>query len=290
MNPGLAGLSAAFSWGSGDFIARFNSRAIGADRTLVVVLGLSSLMLAPVALSADFSPLADPQTAAIVGAGAVATMAVLWLLYETLSRGPLSIVVPVLACYPAPLVLWAVLFEGLHISPPLAGAMVVVLVGVWIVARAGHRTQHKAGHALGRLSVTLMLALATVVGFDVYMLVMDRAVAALGNVPAIWITRSGAFVLMLAIAAFRRRGVSLTPRVWALLAAQGFLDAFGFVLLFTAEGDGGTALATVTSSAYGVVTVVLARVFLKEIVSFQGGLGMALVFAGVVTLSWLSAI
>lgn len=285
MNPGLAGLGAAFSWGAADFMARFNGRAIGSDRTLLVVLGLSTLMLTPFAITADFTALRDPATAAIVAGAAVATMAALWLLYETLSRGPLSVVVPILACYPAPLVVWAVLFKSLELSVLLVTAMALTLTGVWIVARVGHRTQHKEGHALGRLSVTLGFAVATVIAFDVYVVLMDQAVAAIGNIPAIWATRGGAFAIMAVLALARRRGVSLSPKVWALLAAQGFIDTFGFVLLFTAQGEGGIALATVASSAYGVVTVVLARVFLKEIVPPASWFGLALVFVGVVTLT-----
>lgn len=284
MNPGLSGLGAAFGWGLADFMARFNGRAIGTGRMLLVVLGLSTAMLTPFAMTFDLSALWVLETQLIVAAAATATVAGLWLLYITLARGPLSVVVPIMGCYPAPLIVWAVLYDGLELTAAMVGALALTLAGVWIVARTAHKTQHKEGHALGRLSVTLGLALATVVAFDVYVVLMDHAVAVMGNVPAVWATRGGGFAIMVMVALARRQGVALPPRMWALLAAQGFLDAFGFVMLFTAEGEGGTALATIGSSAYGVVTVVMARVFLKEIVPAKSWFGIALVFAGVVML------
>lgn len=289
MNPGLAGLGAAFSWGVADFMSRFNSRAIGSDRTVLVVLGLSCLMMAPVVWGLEWRALANVETLLILGFAAIMTVGVLWLLYETLSRGPLSIVVPILACYPAPLVLWAAAFDGLVISLPLAGAMGLTLLGVWIVARAGHRTQHKESHALGRLKITLIMAFATLAMFDIYVLVMDQAVAEVGHLNAVWLTRFGGLIIMALLALARRRGVKLPFKIWAFLGAQSAVDALGFIMLFSAQGEGGTALATVTSSAYGIVTVLLARVVLKEVISPQGWAGIAMAFTGVVTLSWLSA-
>lgn len=289
MNPGLAGLGAAFCWGAADFAARFNGRSLGTSSTLFFVMAVSSALLAPLAFWDGAGWLAAvPGLLPYFAVASVATVAGLWLLYETLTRGPLNTVVPVLACYPAPLVLWTVLVEGVSLSALHWAAMAVTLAGVWTVARAGHRTLHKEGHALGNLSVTIAMAAVAVLAFDIDIVAMNEMVARIGNVPAVWATRVGGLAVLGVVLLARRHKVEAPRAAWGLLTAQAALDVGGFVLLFLAGGEGGTALATVTSSSYGVITVLMARLFLKEVVSPQGWAGLALVFLGVASISALS--
>ena len=54
-----------------------------------------------------------------------------------------------------------------------------------------------------------------------------------------------------------------------------------------ARGHGAeTALAPVTTSAFGVVTVLLGRHFLREEINWAQWSGIVLIFAGVAALSW----
>ncbi len=66
---------------------------------------------------------------------------------------------------------------------------------------------------------------------------------------------------------------------------MGVLDAGGYLLLFAGSTGGDPAIAAVTGSAFGAVTVLLARVVLKEKMSVMQWFGIALVTTGVAVLA-----
>ena len=83
----------------------------------------------------------------------------------------------------------------------------------------------------------------------------------------------------------RRAPVRFPVRAWPILAAFGFFDTAGHLLLYTGLGLPNGEYAIVASVGYTVVTVVLARTFLREPVSpFQWG-GIGLVVGGVAVLA-----
>ena len=89
------------------------------------------------------------------------------------------------------------------------------------------------------------------------------------------------FVALTALLLARRERVRFPVRAWPVLAAFGVLDTMGHLLLYTGLGLPHGEYAIVASVGYTVVTVVLARFFLREPVSpLQWG-GIGLVVGGV---------
>ena len=70
-----------------------------------------------------------------------------------------------------------------------------------------------------------------------------------------------------------------------LLTAQGLLDGGAYLAIFAGSAADGAAIVAVVSSAFGVVTTVLGRIFLEERITPVQWLGIALVFGGVAVLS-----
>ena len=84
---------------------------------------------------------------------------------------------------------------------------------------------------------------------------------------------------------FRRRPPVMQRRWWPLLALQGLLDGAGYLALLVGSEGPGSAVAVVVASAFGAVTVVLARLFLREAMTWPQWVGIALVVGGVAVLS-----
>jgi drug/metabolite transporter (DMT)-like permease len=289
LNPGLLGLIAALCWGTGDFAARFMTRAIGAAQTLMIISAVAAIGLAPVVMDRDLSPLWEPTTLTLTVLAGLSTAAGALLLYKSLERGPLGVVVPMTSSYPLPLVLVVMALGELTLTLPLAAAMAATIGGVWVVARSGHQATYNDDHAQGSIAHSMMLAGSAAVILAFAILITEAAVSRAGEVEVIWLTRLVELLVLAIAITLRRQFRPISKRMWALLIVMGVVDTIGFLALFSAHGTGDTTIAAIASSAYGVVTVGLARLVLKEPVKPLQWLGFAIVICGAASLTMLSS-
>lgn len=289
MNPGLLGLIAALCWGVGDFAVRFTSRAIGPMQTLMVMTGVSAVALTPLAFAGDIGMLWVPETLALTVIAALTTTGGGVLLFKSLAQGPLGMVVPVTSSYPVPLVLIVLVMGELTLTIALALAIAATIGGVWVVARAGRYVQYHDDHARGSVGRSMLLAGTAAVVFAIAILLTHAAVSRAGEAEVLWLSRIIGFVALGLVLIPRRQFPALSLRMVLLLVMMGVIDIIGFLALFTAQGAGDTAIASVASAAYGVVTVGLGRVVLKEPVKPLQWFGFAMVVVGAATLTLLSS-
>ena len=136
----------------------------------------------------------------------------------------------------------------------------------------------------------MALALIASLLFGVTLLVGQQAILRDGSTPMLWWGRTTATVIMGLVLLFQRPRRAWRPPLKATILAllQGGLDTLGLVFLFAAGRGLEGAMATISSSAFGVVTVLLARLLYKERISPGQGLGIGLVFSGVVGLAALA--
>jgi drug/metabolite transporter (DMT)-like permease len=109
----------------------------------------------------------------------------------------------------------------------------------------------------------------------------------LGEITAIWLARIFGLITIGAIYLMRRSRGELPPRWLPLLGLMGGLDVAGLAAILAAGNLPDPAFATVASSAFSAVTVILARAILKEPISPVQLLGMILIFGGVAGLAGL---
>ena len=79
----------------------------------------------------------------------------------------------------------------------------------------------------------------------------------------------------------RREAPRLYPRLWPILIVLSVLDSMGYLGVYIGLGYVNGEFAIVASSAYSVVAVVLARLFLREPVNIVQWGGVGLVVAGI---------
>ena len=284
MTPAIWGLLAAVSWGSADFIGGLASRAIGHRSVLLAMLGVGALVLGAVIWLGGL-PLvwhADGLWLILVS-GIGVMVATLWL-YQALARGPITVVAPIVGTYPAFNVAFAV---ALGARPSLIAwaAMVAVLGGVVLVARSAKVVTDPTTDPPGRLRGTVLISLGAALGFAITVAAAQEAALIYGELQTVWLGRCVGVLACAAVFLVLRQRPHLPMRWLPYLAAQGLLDAGAYVALLAGSDGPRATIAVVIASAFSAVTILLARVFLREAMNRAQWLGIATIIAGVMVLS-----
>jgi drug/metabolite transporter (DMT)-like permease len=299
----LLALASSASYGASDFLA---SRVT--ERLSPVLLVLYSqavqglvLLVVVLAIGQPFAALGLAWGSAAGGLIAIALVAY----YQALKTGPTAVVAPLAASgavipvlvdlalgrFPGALALAGVLVVGAGIvvttlatsrdareepTPPCRGAMQPGLGRVL---------------ALDRPRGSILLALVAAVLFGIFFLVVDRGSAVAGD-GVLWVAvgiQIGALPITLAAAlpTGGLRGLRVArPAVLIPVGVLTVLNLAGDASLSYAVIGAELALVSVLASLAPVVTVVLARAFTAERLTWLQGAGVALAMAGTLVVAW----
>jgi drug/metabolite transporter (DMT)-like permease len=284
MTAVLLGIAAALSWGVADFAARFTGRAVGPTLATLAMLATSAaaitLYLAWQGVTIDWR---WPSLLLPVLSG-IGIAAATLLLYYGLATGPVTIVSPIAGSYPALVVGFEVL-TGFRPSLTQWCAMAATLAGAVVVARAGGHFSDSGGFSRADLRNATLAATGACLMFAIGVVAGQQAVPDQGEVGTLWLSRMVSMLALVGVAAARWERPAFAWRWLPLLTAQGVLDGGAYLAIFAGSAGDGAAIVAVVSSAFGVVTTLLGRLFLDERVTAAQWLGIALVFGGVAVLS-----
>ncbi|HXV24791.1 MAG TPA: DMT family transporter [Alphaproteobacteria bacterium] len=285
MNAALWGSFSALALGGADFVARFSSRAIGPANALFGTLLAGSIILSLWVWLTKHPMVWDVSGLWLLAINGVSTTIMTLLLYTALARGPVSVVAPIVASYPALVLMLAVL---LGFSPSLAqwAAVALTIIGVLIVAGAATQYENDRGDRR-ELIGTIFLSILSCLFYAALVSSGQAAVPIYGDVQTLWMGRLISLASISLIIVFPAERRNLDRAWWPVLGAQGVLDAGGYLFLFAGSAEEDAAIAAVTGSTFGVVTTLLARFVLKERIALLQWAGIVLVFGGV---AWLSAL
>ena len=272
----LLALGASIVWGTADFVGGLASRgrtaiAVMAVSQTVGLIGLSVVVLAawrafPGADIIPWSLLAGVGT----GIGVLC-------LYQALAIGPMSIVAPLTAL--AGVVPVCIGIAGGDRPSWLQGVgMVAAVTGCFLAARSA-----SDGVVIRRAGILFALAAAVLIGFG--MVGIDRA----SDHDVLWgleLARATTVVLIvaLALAVHGQRRLRSEVRPLKPVAAVGVLDVTANGLFAWASTLGLLSVVSVLGSVYPVMTVLLARIVLKERMTPTQGVGVVAAFGGIALL------
>ena len=166
-------------------------------------------------------------------------------------------------------------------------AVAGVLTGVVLVSRSGETYEQSGYIPPGTLKTIVALALCASLGSAVAQTSGQAAAVELGEITAVWLARIFGLITIGAIYLMQRSRGELPARWLPLLGLMGGLDVAALAAILSAGNLPDPAFATVVSSAFSAVTVILARAILKEPISPIQLLGMILIFGGVAGLAGL---
>lgn len=275
----LFGLVAALCWGLHDFLVRKVSQTAPATTLLALVLLFGTLFLAPFAMIESHPAGGLRGMGFALGSGAAFVMASFGL-YRAFAIGPVGLVAPICGAYPLGSLALA-MAGGRAVSGAEWLAVVLVVAGIALVA--GRGGGHGAAAAGGRRAAILW-ALMGAAGFALTFHLGQTAARAMGELSATLIARVAALALVAGALVVQRQSLAPALPRWRILALMGALDVAALGLVLASGGLSHPEYAAVSSSLFGVVTILLAWRFLGERLGPVQGAGVAVVFAGIALL------
>lgn len=276
LGVGLA-LAASLCWGFGDFIGGTKTRILPVLAVLVCSQLVGLVWIAAVALIAN-DPVPDTRAVVFAALSAVAGTAGLGCFFRAIAVGKMSLVVPI-AATAAGLPVVVGIATGDRPSPLQLVGMVVALAGAVMASR---EQDEESGR--GKLAAGVLLAAFSAVFIGCFFLAIDVASDG-GAVWASLVNRITSVSLLLTAALFLRPSLRDARPHMPALALAGTLDVSANLLFAAASTRGLVSLVSVAGSIYPVITVLLARVLLKERVHRVQEFGAAAALGGVILIA-----
>ncbi|MGD1024082.1 MAG: DMT family transporter [Candidatus Sulfotelmatobacter sp.] len=246
------GLAAVLAWGTSDFLGGYATRRANAF-LFTTVVNIGGLILVGALAAASHAAFPTGRSAAWVLAGGLSAGASLAVFYRALSSGRMGLTAPVAAVVSAAIpTVFSMFTEGMPGRISILGFFFAA-IGLWLITRAED----------GNTPEGIGLALFAGTGFAGFYLCVRQA----GDASPFWIatlTRTGALVITGLIVLLQREFSDITAAGvrWGILT--GCVDSIGTILFVRASQTGRLDEAVVISSLYPAVTVLLARLLLKE--------------------------
>ena len=266
-------LGASLTWGFADFFGPLKGRTLGALRVLVYVQ-LGGLVVIVLIIAIRGKGPADLGALFAIPAAISGTLG-LYAYYRGMAVGAMSIVAPIAGISAAVPVIFGIA-TGDRPSPWQWLGIAAALGGVFLASREPGRG--------GKVAAGVGLALLAAIGFGGYFPPMHAA----GEADFWWASlffRMTSSAIILAAVAIRRPSLAVAPIQVPLLALIGIGDMLGNLLFAAASTSGLVSITSVLASLYPIVTVVLARLVLRERVARSQEAGIALTLAGVALIS-----
>jgi drug/metabolite transporter (DMT)-like permease len=265
----LFALSAAVTWGTGDFTGGLNARRIGPFHALLLSFPIGLLALLIMAF-ATHEPMSAPADLAWGAVGGLFGTAGFLCMLQGFAVGRMSIVAPVSAVLAAAI---PVIFSAFSESVPrilqLLG-FALAFVAIWMLSHREHDEAKSSG---------LALAVFAGLGFGLFFTTLDRIGAGAVFWPLV-ASRLVATLLLAAIAVLTRRPLMPANPPVGLIMASGVLDVSGNFLFLRAVQTGRLDIASVLVSLYPAITVLWATFVAKEHITRLQTVGVAVaVFA-----------
>jgi drug/metabolite transporter (DMT)-like permease len=251
------GLAAVMAWGTSDFLGGYVSRRINAV-VFTFLVNLGGLVMVVALAAVAHAPLPSARAVLWVLVAGMSGGGGLAIFYRALSTGRMGLTAPVAAVLGASIpAIISIFTEGLPGKTTLFGFFLAA-VGLWLITRTEASQGDDAGKPEG-----IGLAVLAGIGFAGFYLCVRHA----GNAAPLWIatfTRLGGLIItaVLVLVLGRFREVTFSGVRWGVLT--GCIDSAGTILFVHASQTGRLDEAVVISSLYPAVTVLLARIFLKE--------------------------
>jgi drug/metabolite transporter (DMT)-like permease len=255
--PAAYGLATVLAWGTSDFLGGYATRRANAF-LFTTVVNIGGLLVVGTLASATHAPFPSGRALVWALAGGISAGASLAVFYRALSSGRMGMTAPVAAVLGAAIpTLFSIFTEGMPGKVPILG-FAFAAIGLWLITRSepGQGEDGRTPEGVG-------LAVLAGIGFASFYLCLRQA----GDASASWIaslTRTGGLITTALIVLLRRKSREITPAGVLWGGVTGCIDSLGTILFVRASQTGRLDEAVVISSLYPAVTVLLARLLLKE--------------------------
>jgi transporter family protein len=267
----IPALGAFFGWGVTVFLPKFMLRSL--PPLDLIVYGCVFFFLAALPLRLFMPPLqVDGYGIFYAAMAGISGTGGQLLYYFALRRGPLNIVSMVTALYPvlAAIIAFAFLGEDLTVYRGIGVAvgMAAMIVLVW--QRGGDRAEPRGSWILPAVGALLI--------WSAWALFPSFALKTLSRDSVIFYETLGSLGFAAVMLFFMRFKIAFDKKAVLISAASNTISVVSVLCYLAALENGPIAPVVMMTGLYPVVTIILARIFLKEKLNTQqaGGIGLAL--------------
>ena len=276
----LLGILSALSFGIGDFLARFSSREVGFKNSLFWMLVVGAIFY--LILFSFFGDGLNPNPMGLSNSflSGILIMFGLLCLYRGLQMGPVSIVAAITASNP--LIVFLIRY-ALGSEPTLLQwlSTLVVISGAILVSFSANSFQESLGLTKKQIKESVIISFMASITLALGLIFSQEATNTLEPLETVIYIRFFSLLGISTILLFTKSKITLTKRAIPILFFQGILETSGYFCLVSAYIFDKASIAVVISSGFGLVTIILARLILKEQISKLQSVGIFLTFLGV---------
>ena len=276
----LLGILSALSFGIGDFLARFSSREVGFKNSLFWMLIVGAIFY--LILFTFFGDSLKPNPIGLSNSflSGILIMFGLLCLYRGLQMGPVSIVAAITASNP--LIVFLIRY-ALGSEPTLLQwlSTLVVIFGAILVSFSANSFQESLGLTKKQIKESVIISFMASITLALGLIFSQEATNTLEPLETVIYIRFFSLLGISLILLFTKSKITLTKKAIPILFFQGILETSGYFCLVSAYIFDKASIAVVISSGFGLVTIILARLILKEQISKLQSVGIFLTFLGV---------
>ena len=280
----LLGILSAFSFGVGDFLARFSSQEVGFKNSLFWMLIVGAIFY--IILFSFFGNGLNPNSIGLSNSflSGILIMFGLLCLYRGLQMGPVSIVAPITAINP--LFVFLIRF-ALGSEPTFFQwvATLIIIAGAILVSLSADSHQQSLGLNKKQIKESVVVSFMASAMLALGLIFSQEASNTLDPLETVIYIRFFSLLGIASLLLISKSKIFITKKAIPILFFQGILETTGYFCLVYAYTFDKVSIAVVISSGFGLVTVILARLILKEKISKIQGSGILLTFLGVIGLT-----
>ena len=280
----LLGILSALSFGIGDFLARFSSKEVGFKNSLFWMLVVGAIFY--LILFYFFGDSLNPNNIGLSNSflSGILIMFGLLFLYRGLQMGPVSIVAPIVATNPF-FVFLIRFFLGSEPSLTQWISTLVVISGAILISISADSFKSSLGMNSKQIKESITISFISSVMLALGLIFSQEASNTMDPLETVIYIRFFSLIGIAILLLFTKSKIILTKKAIPILFFQGILETTGYFCLVSAYAFDKVSIAVVISSGFGLVTVLLARIIIKEQISKIQSLGIFLTFLGVVGLT-----
>ena len=197
-------------------------------------------------------------------------------LYYALERGPVRLVSPIIGAYPI-LSLGFAALGGASVQPDQIAAVCAIIAAVGLVAVLSDPRQ---GDVPPR-GPTILYSVISAIGFASTFALGQRAAETGGDWQSTFATRLAALAALGLLLLVLRPDLRVGRKAVVPLVAMGLLDGVALMAVISAASLERPEFAAVAGSMFGLFTILLARVLLREHMSAAQWMGCVVAFLGI---------
>jgi transporter family protein len=276
----LFGILAMISWGAADF---FVANAVKREKAIKVLLWsqITTLVISGLAYLLFFK-LPEMSTSTIIMLALCGVLSVIsWgAFYKGLQIGKVSIISPVANCWPVITIALSILFLGESLTTIQGLGVMLAIIGAVLVSFKFHDLLK-----LRNLAQGVPYAIVGFFGWGIMFYLLAILIPRIGWFFPMFFIKLFSVLYLVVYFKFAGKAVSFPGKIWLLVLLIGAFEmiaslsySFGITLQYT-------AIIAPIIAGVPMVTVILARIFFKERVEWNQGIGIMAILAGLVLLA-----